>query len=84
MYSLHMNKFGKAIAKGAGYGALGMAAVTADSGNPFTNMAAGAVAGSIAGAISHGKSIRAENLRAKRYDAAKARHAALRKEQFDK
>lgn len=79
-----MNKFGKAVAKGAGYGALGMAAVTADAGNPLANAAVGAVAGGIAGAIAHGKSIRAESLRAKRYDSAKARHAALRKEQFDK
>jgi hypothetical protein len=53
MYSLHMNKFGKAVAKGAGYGALGMAAVTADSGNPLANLAAGAVVGGVSGAVKH-------------------------------
>ena len=48
-----MNKFGKAVAKGAGYGALTLGAVTADAGNPFANMAAGAVIGGVSGAVKH-------------------------------
>lgn len=48
-----MNKFGKAVAKGAGYGALALGAVTADAGNPLANAVAGAVVGGVSGGIKH-------------------------------
>lgn len=55
-----MESFGKSVAKGAGYGALGMAAVTADAGNPLANAAAGAVIGAGVGAVNAIKNRKAQ------------------------
>ena len=54
--------FGKHVLKTAGYSAMGLAAVTADAGDPFVNAAGGFVLGAVGGAVHHiVKSVQAAN-----------------------